>query len=994
RRLTDAKSGLMQALTLYITISVKATAERDILKDLRSKPRQRPPECQPGTRVEILAKCEAWSKDLDAPNILWIKAAPGAGKSAIASTLVTTLGIKKTRLGATFFFNRQETAAVTASTVWQGIAYDLARHPTIRKQLADKMNKEEIDLATPNINTIFDQLIGEPLSKIGTVSGDQSPIVVLDALDECGGLEGVRSTEFRNLIRTLAAWSDLPSSCKLIVTSREEAVIARIFTGPRTPYTIDLLIGEETINQSTKDVQAFLSQELGEITKEYSSLPVGWPGVATIETLATKAGGLFIWASTAVEYIRRGPPKENLEEMIHADITMGMSALYTKVIDTAFRDAPSKIIQESQMVLGTIVVAREILDIRTIAELLAIDLSRVEYICNALRPVLEIRKGARFRHQSFVDFLLNQQATGSALQIDTINCNQILADHCLRVMTERLRFNICEIPSSYLLNSDVLNTLSSIEDYIPSCLQYASRYWVDHLQGIPPGEETIVGIRYILKNHFLSWLEVASLCSFAHALQSILIPLIAWLKINNGGSLIPFATDMLRFTTHFIEPISSSAAHIYISALSLSPTSSEVKKNYQDRFPSGLVVCTGGYRSWSPLLLTLRGHSGIITAVTISPGGDRIASGSEDNTIRLWDAETGKQIGQSLEGHTEKVNSVAFSPDGRRIVSGANDNTVRLWDAKTGEQIGQPLQGHTDRVRSVMFSPDGCRIASGSDDETVRLWDVETGEQVDHPLRGHTNWVMSIAFSPDGRRIVSGANDKQSVAFSPDGLRVVSGSHDKTVRLWDIETGKQIGRSFEGHASFVLSVIFSPDGYRIASSSGDKTVQLWDVETGKQVGQPLVGHADPVGSIAFSPDGHRIASGSDDKTVRLWGVESGEATVQPVEGHADSVMSVAFSPDGRLIASGSGDKTVRLWDTETGKQIGEPLEGHTRSVNSVAFSLDDRRLVSGSDDQTIRLWDVETKKQTGQPFQGHTDRVWMRQYDYGTQRQASRWGSL
>ncbi|CCA77319.1 hypothetical protein PIIN_11296, partial [Serendipita indica DSM 11827] len=136
QRLTDARNELMvrippgrhvpklilfqHALILYVTVSVRATAERDILKELQSKQRQRPQECQPGTRAEILAECEAWSKNPDAPNILWIKAAPGAGKSTIASTLVTTLGIKKARLGSSFFFRRQETATTTASALWQG----------------------------------------------------------------------------------------------------------------------------------------------------------------------------------------------------------------------------------------------------------------------------------------------------------------------------------------------------------------------------------------------------------------------------------------------------------------------------------------------------------------------------------------------------------------------------------------------------------------------------------------------------------------------------------------------------------------------------------------------------------------------------------------------------------------------------------------------------------------------------------------------------------
>ena len=124
----------------------------------------------------------------------------------------------------------------------------------------------------------------------------------------------------------------------------------------------------------------------------------------------------------------------------------------------------------------------------------------------------------------------------------------------------------------------------------------------------------------------------------------------------------------------------------------------------------------------------------------------------------------------SLQGHTDSIWSVAFSPDGRHIVSGSYDSTIRLWDAQTGDQVGNPLQAHTHPVWSVTFSPDGKYIVSGSNDGTIQLWDAQTGGQVGKPLRGHTNSVWSVAFSPDGRHIVSG-------------------SSDSTIRLWDAWTG-------------------------------------------------------------------------------------------------------------------------------------------------------------------------------------------------------------
>ena len=150
---------------------------------------------------------------------------------------------------------------------------------------------------------------------------------------------------------------------------------------------------------------------------------------------------------------------------------------------------------------------------------------------------------------------------------------------------------------------------------------------------------------------------------------------------------------------------------------------------------------------------TLTGHTNSVTSVAFSPDGKLLASGSRDQTIKLWDVASGQAV-RTLTGHTDKVTSVAFSPDGKLLASGSDDETVKLWDVASGQEV-RTLMGHTDFVTSVAFSPDGNLLASGSWDKTVMVWDVGTGEKI-YTLKTHIDpemvglGVETIAFSPDG----------------------------------------------------------------------------------------------------------------------------------------------------------------------------------------------------------------------------------------------------
>ena len=354
-------------------------------------------------------------------------------------------------------------------------------------------------------------------------------------------------------------------------------------------------------------------------------------------------------------------------------------------------------------------------------------------------------------------------------------------------------------------------------------------------------------------------------------------------------------------------------------------------------------------------------HGGLrVLCVTCLADGRRIVSGSDDGTIRIWNAQNGEELAL-LRGHEGKVNCVSCLADGRRIVS-ASGRTVRIWDAQSGEELAVlhgnegDIAGGSSLITSVSCLPDGRHIVSGSDDGTVRLWNAQSGDTLAF-LRGHRGKVNSLSCSPDGRRIASGARDG-------------------TVRVWDVQSGEEL-LLLLSDSYWVEIVIYSPDGRRIVSGSSDGTVRIWDAHSGQGLagsvtassptfsGQGsgfLLGQVNTVNCMSYSPDGQRIASASDDGTIRNWDAQSGALLAVVRAGkYLGHMLSLGFSPDGRRIVSGSECGAVRIWDAQSGKQLAL-LRGHQQSVTAVSYSPDGRRIVTASDDGTIRIWDAQRWK--------------------------------
>jgi WD40 repeat protein len=423
----------------------------------------------------------------------------------------------------------------------------------------------------------------------------------------------------------------------------------------------------------------------------------------------------------------------------------------------------------------------------------------------------------------------------------------------------------------------------------------------------------------------------------------------------------------------------------------LAAASSALELNHADTARTQLQAAPEELRNWEwrhfagqldTARAVIRGGDAAGRSMAISPDGRRLASGSDDGMLGLWDAPSGAPIARA-RGHDAAAWQVLFGPGGRSLASAGHDGLVLIWDGETLDPI-RALRGHSAAVLSVAFSPDGRLLASASEDLTARIWDLATGE-ARAVLRGHADIVRALAFSPDGRRLASIGRDPvariwdartgtlvttlrghaagiHSLAYRPDGKILATGGDfpDSTVRLWDAESGASLSTS-PGHENEVRSLAFSPDGSRIASASMDQTVRLWDGSDGRQI-RVLQGHSGLVNQVAFSPDGRRLVSSSDDQSLRMWDAAGGEL-VAVLRGHAGAVFDAAFSPDGRRIASSSSDRTIRLWDVPRIERNGV-FRGHTSYVYDVAFTPDGTMLASAGWDRTVRFWDVATGRQT------------------------------
>ncbi|KAJ6456305.1 hypothetical protein DFH09DRAFT_1505558 [Mycena vulgaris] len=975
--------------TTVFSISAKVTELYDwnIINSLRSAEDAGPrasKACLRDTRVAILSRIHNWALHPDSARTLLLHGAAGKGKSAIVHTIAGELQSAGLAVVPFFAFNRSVPDRSSSQLIPSWAKHLAQVNPQYLLHLHSLHTQE---LASSDI---MDQQDAFLIKGLASGINDGRPLIfIVDALDECPQSE---AKELFDVLHDLLA-GPIPPFVRFIFTYRSDEDILRTFDGLST-LNIPIDDEEGTVEDIHKFVHAQLYRNPGvadmvdDVTKAAQTL-FECAAALCRELTATRRPVSTSKRTAFVRRLRDGPVM-SLYDSYHAILAMyfdeGEDAELVKLFRRVMRWVFLVRTPQSRRVFRAFAVA-------LLPEEEQSDVDRILYWLGSLLSGTSSEDGPISPlHTSLRDFLLDTTKSG-AFSIDLgLDSQEELSSACLRIMNTGLQFNICGLSNLFTMNSEVHELSEKAEKCIAPGLRYACLATTHHLRSTLPPTSSVVTSSHTPP-------EVVVDETLRDGPGTMLPMFLEWTMALEDKDLQETVQDYIKFEKRFREGYMASASQIYISGLVFAPQNSIVWGRYRPMF-GNLIGAAGALDVvWPPSeTLVLQGRA-MVLSVVYSPDGTRIASGSNDNTIRVWDAVTGQLVGEPLVGHSDSVLSVAFSPDGTRIASGSDDKTVRVWGAATGQPVGEPLTGHSGSVWSVVFSPDGRHIASGSADKTIRVWDTMMGQLVGEPLAGHSDSVWSVAFSPDGMHIASGSADKTiwvwdaatgqpvgeplaghsgsvwSVVFSPDGTHIASGSAEKTIRVWDIVTGQLAGEPLAGHSNSVWSVAFSSDGTRIASGSTDETIRVWDTVTRQPIGEPLVGHSGSVCAVVFSPDGTHIASGSADKTIRVWDTVMGQPSSEPLAGHSDSVWSVAFSPDGTRIASGSDDKTIRVWDAAMGQPVGEPLVGHSGSILSVAFSSDGMHIASGSADKTIRVWDTVMGQPVGRPLVGHSGSV-------------------
>ncbi|CZR48987.1 uncharacterized protein FPRO_12426 [Fusarium proliferatum ET1] len=863
--------------------------------------------CMPGTQRHILQTIQSWTDDPNGKLIFLLQGMAGTGKTSIALTVARSLEAKepltdplkqpsKAFLGASFFFAQGDATRNNIAEFFRTIAWCLADVLPDVGTLIAKAIKDNPGIHTKASQQQLRKLIIDPLELLDRKTFvPLQLVIVIDALDEC------IDEDAEDLLGMLASLESLHQiQLRLFITSRREGHISTAMKNlPSRLYQITRLNKIESSPDNNDDIVFYLSKSLGSIATRWRVTDGGVTD-DDINRLAENADGLFIYAATACRFldsrhfVNKGfrerrlnlffkdqweteGPQHTIDDIYHKVLTFPETEDWSQEEQRPFYSEISQLI-------GFIVVLFRPASVETLSHLLPTVATEnttrdnLDYYLGQLHSIIDVPEDPGFPislvHLSFREFILNEKRSERLpFSVNEIEMHRKVLHQCFELMNSELRENICCLSLPGSIVSDV--EPSHISCHIPQYLQYACRYWVDHLLksdrkllahtiSEDAEDHSPAGLVYgFLKEKLLYWLEVMAFIGEAASIITMFSLLETSIELSTNPDLSSLLHDAKRFVLNNRWSIEHTPLQMYCSALLFCPKESLVRSYYQDMIPVWITKKPQTQQTWPIAMSTLEGHTDDIFGTAFSPTESLLASVSKDKTTRVWDYITGSEKYRFEDpGGPWKV---CFSADGSKLASGCWDGTVRVRDIRKGTQVSF----HTPSiVKGILFSPTSCNIlASVFDDNMLYVWNIEDkrpGTALKLPHRGSHE---HIAFSPDGKLVAvccgfvvalcnvelgqlthEFLSKKRLMGFDPKeavrGLsistdhRIVAVRFHKSIDFWEMTpVSPKLVRSYEATWSDNSLFLFtSPDEKIKIYQNHTQMVDVLDLTTGESIG--------------------------------------------------------------------------------------------------------------------------------------------------------------